>query len=44
VFGEVVEGMNIVTEIENTKTGRNDRPSTAVTIVKSGELEVRADL
>ncbi|KAG0285091.1 Peptidyl-prolyl cis-trans isomerase B [Linnemannia gamsii] len=44
VFGEVIEGMQFVTQIENTKTGRNDRPTTPITIVKSGELEVRSDL
>ncbi|KAF9909638.1 Peptidyl-prolyl cis-trans isomerase B [Linnemannia zychae] len=44
VFGEVVEGMDVVTKIENTSTGRNDRPKEAITIAKSGELEVRADL
>ncbi|KAG0271866.1 Peptidyl-prolyl cis-trans isomerase B [Linnemannia exigua] len=44
VFGEVVEGMDVVTLIENTNTGRNDRPKEAITIVRSGELEVRADL
>lgn len=32
VFGRVVEGMNIVTEIEHTATGAQDRPLEAVTI------------
>ncbi|KAK3841746.1 MAG: peptidyl-prolyl cis-trans isomerase B [Linnemannia gamsii] len=44
VFGEVIEGMEVVTDIENSSTGRNDRPKEAITIFKSGELEVRADL
>ncbi|KAG0023543.1 hypothetical protein BGZ80_009102 [Entomortierella chlamydospora] len=38
VFGKVVEGMDVVTKIENTSTNRRDRPLTPVTIVKSGEL------
>ncbi|KAF9137011.1 Peptidyl-prolyl cis-trans isomerase B [Mortierella sp. GBA39] len=44
VFGEVIEGMDVVTRIENAETGRNDRPKLAITIAKSGELEVRSDL
>ena len=44
MFGEIVEGMDVVTRIENTETGRNDRPKKPITIAKSGELEVRADL
>jgi len=40
VFGKVIEGMDIVTAIENTTTGRNDRPAEAVTIVDSGELSI----
>ena len=40
VFGEVLEGYEIVDQIENVPKGSGDRPSKPVTIVKSGELEV----
>ncbi|KAI0790775.1 cyclophilin-like domain-containing protein [Abortiporus biennis] len=40
VFGEVLEGMEIVTAIENVPKGRNDRPVADVVIVDSGELPV----
>jgi peptidyl-prolyl cis-trans isomerase B (cyclophilin B) len=40
VFGEVLEGYDVVEIIENTPKIANDRPKTAVTIIKSGELEV----
>lgn len=43
VFGEVLEGMDIVHKIENTPKGGNDKPTVAVTIAKSGELEVPAE-
>ncbi|KAG0300100.1 Peptidyl-prolyl cis-trans isomerase B [Dissophora globulifera] len=43
VFGTVMEGMDIITAIENTPTGPNDRPKSAVTIAASGELEMEAD-
>ena len=39
VFGEVLEGYDIVEQIENVPKGSMDRPKEAVTIVKSGELE-----
>merc|ERR1719502_1959598 len=39
VFGRVIEGMDIVTKIENTPTDAQDKPKTAVTIVDCGELE-----
>jgi peptidyl-prolyl cis-trans isomerase B (cyclophilin B) len=40
VFGEVLEGYDIVEQIENVPKGAGDRPSQSVKIVKSGELEV----
>jgi peptidyl-prolyl cis-trans isomerase B (cyclophilin B) len=40
VFGEVLEGMDIVTKIENVKTAGGDKPEKTVKIAKSGELEV----
>ncbi|KAJ2985685.1 hypothetical protein NUW58_g5405 [Xylaria curta] len=40
VFGEVLEGMEIVTKIENAKTLPGDKPEQKVTIADSGELEV----
>lgn len=40
VFGEVLEGMEIVTMIENVAKGGSDRPTKDVKIVKSGELEI----
>ncbi|EMR69872.1 Peptidyl-prolyl cis-trans isomerase B [Eutypa lata] len=40
VFGEILEGMDIVTKIENVKTKPGDKPEKTVKIAKSGELEV----
>lgn len=39
VFGEVVEGMDIVDKIQNVKTDRNDRPEEDVKIVKVSLLD-----
>ncbi|KAI5857762.1 cyclophilin-like domain-containing protein [Tricharina praecox] len=43
VFGEILEGMEIVTAIENAETSYGDKPKPDVEIVKSGELEVPAE-
>jgi peptidyl-prolyl cis-trans isomerase B (cyclophilin B) len=43
VFGEVLEGFEVVDKIENVPKGAGDKPSKPVTIVKSGELEVPAE-
>jgi peptidyl-prolyl cis-trans isomerase B (cyclophilin B) len=39
VFGKVVEGMTVVSKIEGTKTGKNDRPVKEVKIVDCGLVE-----
>jgi cyclophilin family peptidyl-prolyl cis-trans isomerase len=39
VFGKVLEGMDIVTKIENNPTGAMDRPVKEVVIADSGKLE-----
>ncbi|KAH7586050.1 Cyclophilin-type peptidyl-prolyl cis-trans isomerase signature [Nakaseomyces glabratus] len=39
VFGEVLEGMDVVTYIENVKTNAQNRPLKDVVIADSGELE-----
>ena len=40
VFGEVLEGYDIVDKIQNVPKGRGDKPEKPVTIAKSGELEM----
>ncbi|KAK4164921.1 peptidyl-prolyl cis-trans isomerase B [Cladorrhinum sp. PSN259] len=40
VFGEVLEGYDIVEKIENVETQSGDKPTKAIKIAKSGELEV----
>lgn len=40
VFGEILEGYDIVDKIENVPKAAGDKPSKAVTISKSGELEM----
>ncbi|OJJ41086.1 hypothetical protein ASPWEDRAFT_100771 [Aspergillus wentii DTO 134E9] len=42
VFGEVLEGYDIVEQIENVPTNPGDKPKDAVKIAKSGELETDA--
>ena len=39
VFGEVLEGYDVVELVENVPTGTNNDPTRRVKIVKSGELE-----
>ena len=39
IFGEVVEGMNVVEMIESAKTGRADRPVQDIRIVKASVIE-----
>ena len=39
VFGEVVEGMELLDDIENIETGAQDKPTVACTIVDCGEVK-----
>ena len=43
VFGEVLEGYEVVEKIENIPKGAGDKPLKPVVIMKSGELEVPAE-
>lgn len=38
VFGQVLEGMDVVKKIEATETGQNDKPKVDVVVSKCGEL------
>lgn len=40
VFGEVLEGYDVVDKIQNVPKGSGDKPTKPVKIVKSGEMEV----
>ena len=39
VFGEVLEGMDVVKTIESSPTGPMDRPRSPVVVKASGELD-----
>jgi peptidylprolyl isomerase len=41
VFGEVVEGMDVVRKIESIETGANDKPNIDVIIADCGELDYK---
>nr|ODN94534.1 peptidyl-prolyl cis-trans isomerase B [Cryptococcus depauperatus CBS 7855] len=43
VFGHVLEGLDIVSAMENVKTARGDKPVEPVTIAASGELPMEYD-
>lgn len=43
VFGEVLEGYELIDKIQNFKTSPGDKPVKTVKIAKSGELEVPAE-
>ncbi|CAK7901579.1 peptidyl-prolyl cis-trans isomerase D [[Candida] anglica] len=43
VFGEVVEGFDVVDYMEKVKTSRGDVPVKRLSIIKSGELELEAE-
>jgi peptidyl-prolyl cis-trans isomerase B (cyclophilin B) len=43
VFGEVLEGYDVIEKIENTKTKPGDKPAQEIKIAKSGELEKPAE-
>ena len=38
VFGQVIEGLDVVKKIENTPTGAQDKPKSAVVIADCGQL------
>lgn len=42
VFGEVLDGFDIVKLVENTRTAWGDKPVKAIKIAKSGELDDKA--
>jgi cyclophilin family peptidyl-prolyl cis-trans isomerase len=43
VFGEVVDGMDVVRTVENIRTDNADRPSKDCTIVDCGVLEDKTE-
>ncbi|KAI3406197.1 hypothetical protein KGF56_001039 [Candida oxycetoniae] len=43
VFGEVIDGKDVVDYIENVKTGRGDRPAKEIKIKKAGKIDNNND-
>jgi len=43
VFGEVLEGMDVVTKIENCEKAQGDAPKKEIKVAKSGEIPVPAE-
>ncbi len=43
VFGQVIEGYDVVQKIENTKTGYGDKPKVNIVIADSGEIKVETE-
>ncbi|CAG8683807.1 5013_t:CDS:2 [Racocetra fulgida] len=43
VFGYVLEGMDVVRQIEDVEKGSNDRPNEDVVIVDCGEIDIQED-
>lgn len=43
VFGEVLEGYDVVDKIQDVPKNSRDKPNDDVKIVKSGELEIPAE-
>ena len=43
VFGEVLEGYDIVDKIQNVEKGRGDKPEKTVKIAKSGEIQMTGE-
>jgi cyclophilin family peptidyl-prolyl cis-trans isomerase len=42
VFGKVLEGMEVVKQVETTKVGRGDKPVETVQITDCGEIKEEA--
>lgn len=43
VFGEVLEGYEVVDKIQNVEKGRGDKPKEPIKISKSGELAMEPE-
>ena len=43
VFGEVLEGYDIVDKIQNVEKGAGDKPTETIKVTKSGEIEMTGE-